>query len=123
MGLACYVLLMEVSYTPDDRKQQTHRVASFMTVRVCVEFRRCNLHMHALHDERHLVFECPAMQCVRDRHPALFSPANNTMQLFMWQRNIVGVAHFVKDCFEMLGAFDDAPDDASTSSSSALAAG
>ena len=26
---------------------------------------RCNL--HAVHDERHLVFECPAMQCVRDR--------------------------------------------------------
>ena len=82
---------------------------------------RCNL--HALHDERHLVFECPAMQCVRDRYPALFSPAKNTMQLFMWQRNIVGVAHFVQDCFEVLGALDDAPDDASTSSSSALAAG
>ena len=49
---------------------------------------RCNL--HALDDERHLVFECPAMQCVRDRYPALFSPATNTMQLFMWQRNTVG---------------------------------
>ena len=35
----------------------------------------------------------------------------------------VGVAHFVQDCFEVLGALDDAPDDASTSSSSALAAG
>ena len=47
---------------------------------------RCNL--HALHDERHLVLECPAMQCVRDQYPALFSPAQNTMQLFMWQRNM-----------------------------------
>ena len=47
----------------------------------------------------------------------------HTLQLFMWQRNIVGVAHFIKDCFEVLGALDDAPDDASTSSSSALAAG
>ena len=63
------------------------------------------------------------MQCVRDRYPALFSPAKNTMQLFMWQRNIVGMAHFVQDCFEVLGALDDAPDDASTSSLSALAAG
>ena len=52
------------------------------------------------------------MQCVRDRYPALFSPAENTMQLFVWQRNIVGVAHFVQDCFEVLGALDDAPDDA-----------
>ena len=60
------------------------------------------------------------MQGVRDRYPALFTPANNTMQLFMWQRNIVGVAHFVKDYFEVLGALDDAPDDASTSSSLAL---
>ena len=82
---------------------------------------RCNL--HAVHDERHLVFECPAMQCVRDRYPALFGPAKNTMRLFMWQHDILGVAHFIKDCFEVLGALDDVPDDASTSSSSALAAG
>ena len=82
---------------------------------------RCNL--HAVHDERHLVFECPAMQCVRDRYPALFGPAKSTMVLFMWQHDIVGVAHFIKDCFEVLGALDDVPDDASTSSSSALAAG
>ena len=46
-----------------------------------------------------------------------------TVQLFMWQRNIVGVAPFIKDCYEVLGALEDAPDDASTSSSSALAAG
>ena len=31
-------------------------------------------------------FACPAMQCVRDRYPALLNPANNTMHLFMWQR-------------------------------------
>ena len=37
-----------------------------------------------------LVFECPAMQPVRDRYPALFSPAQGTMQLFMWQQDIVG---------------------------------
>ena len=43
------------------------------------------------------MFECPAMQCVRDRYPALFSPANNTMQLFMWQRNIVGAAQYIMD--------------------------
>ena len=76
------------------------------------------------------IFECPAMQCVRDRYPALFSPAKNTMQLFRWQHDILGVAHYmytsmiyIKGCFEMLGALDNAPDDASTSSSSALAAG
>ena len=41
---------------------------------------RCKLHAH--HDERHLVMECPAMQCVRDRCPALFSPVEYTTQLF-----------------------------------------
>ena len=30
----------------------------------------------------------PAMQCVRDRYPALLSSAKNTMQLFMWQRDL-----------------------------------
>ena len=65
------------------------------------------------------------MQPVRDRYPALFSPAQGTKQLFMWQQDIVGVAHYmyIKDCFKVLGALENAPDDASTSSSSALAAG
>ena len=33
------------------------------------------------------------------------------MQLYMWQRNIVGWAHIIKDCSEVPGALDDAPDD------------
>ena len=44
------------------------------------------------------------------------------MQLFMWQRDIVGVAHYIMDCSVVLGALDHAPNDASISSSSALAA-
>ena len=40
------------------------------------------------------------MQCVLVRCPALFNPATNTMQLFMWQRDIVGVAHCIMDCSE-----------------------
>ncbi len=53
-----------------------------------------------------MVFECPAMQPVRDRFPALFGAHALTMQQFMWQLNLVGVAHFVMYCFDML----DAPD-------------
>ena len=48
---------------------------------------------------------------------------HNMLEVSLWQHDIVGVAHFIKDCFEVLGALDDVPDDASTSSSSALAAG
>ena len=42
--------------------------------------------------------------------------------LFMWQHYIVAVAHYITDCLEVLGTLDDAPDDASPSASSALAA-
>ena len=66
------------------------------------------------------------MQTVRDRYPALFSSAQGSVQLFMWQADIVGVAHFVMDCFDHLGAAPDDHDDGysdSFSSSSALAAG
>ena len=81
---------------------------------------RCRMHVD---DEKHLVFDCPAMQPVRDRYPALFGRGRHTMQLFMWQADLVGVAHFIMDCFDALGAQSDAHDDASDSSSSALAAG
>ena len=41
------------------------------------------------------------MQCVRDWYLHVFSPAENTMQLFMWQRDIVRVAHGIMDCFDV----------------------
>ena len=55
-------------------------------------------------DERHLVFECPALQFLRDRYSGLFSAAIQTMRQFMWQLDIVSVAHFVMDCFDHLDA-------------------
>ena len=59
---------------------------------------RCEL----IGDERHLVFECPALQSVQDRYPGLFGADTVTMQQFMRQLDIVGVAHFVMDCFNYL---------------------
>ena len=47
-------------------------------------------------------FDCPALQPVQDYFPALFSPANNNMQLFMWRRDSVGMAHYIMDCFDGL---------------------
>ena len=56
------------------------------------------------------------MQCVRGRYSALFSPATNTMpHEQLWQQNVVGEAHYIMDCFQVLGALDDAPDDAPAS--------
>ena len=53
-------------------------------------------------DERHLVFECPALQSIRDKYPGLFGADIVSMQQFMWQLDIVGIAHFVMDCFHYL---------------------
>ena len=36
------------------------------------------------------------------------------MQLSSWQRDILGVAHHIVDCSDVLGALDDASHDAST---------
>ena len=59
----------------------------------------------ALGDERHMVFECPALQGVRDKYAALFVDGASTMQQFMWQQDVIGVlAHFVQDCFDLLDA-------------------
>ena len=76
--------------------------------------RGCDL--HAVGDERHMVFECPALQTVRDRYPTLFAPAHSTMQLFLWQPDLVRVAHFIMDCFDAIGVAPDMPDDASDAS-------
>ena len=59
---------------------------------------------HIIGDERHLVVECPALQIRRNRYSGLFGAAIVTMQQFMWQLDIVGVAHFVMDCFDCLDA-------------------
>ena len=51
-----------------------------------------------------MVFECPALQRVRDKYATLFVHATYTMQQFMWQADLGGVAHFIKDCFDLLDA-------------------
>ena len=49
-------------------------------------------------------FACPALQGVRDKYAALFVDGASTMQQFMWQQDVIGVAHFVQDCFDLLDA-------------------
>ena len=45
-------------------------------------------------DEHHLMFTCPAVAHVRSEFPQLFH-GPRTVQAFMWQRDLVGVATFV----------------------------
>ena len=52
-------------------------------------------------DEHHLVFECAALQALRGRWPHLFEGCA-TMQQFMWQADLVGVAEFISEGLEVL---------------------
>ena len=48
-------------------------------------------------DEYHVVFECPAVQCVRDKYAHLFSPLVQAMQQFFWQEGMQSVVHFIRE--------------------------
>ena len=52
-------------------------------------------------DKKHLVFECPALQDLRDKRPHLFDGAQtDAMVLFMWQDDMIGVVRFIDECLE-----------------------
>ena len=43
-------------------------------------------------DEKHLVFECPALQDLRAKRPHLFEGTQaDAMVLFMWQDDMIGM--------------------------------
>ena len=69
---------------------------------MCQQKRICTMcQQGVLRDEKHLVFECPALQDLRDRYENLFqAPQGDAMTLFMWQDDIIGVARFIEACLE-----------------------
>ena len=57
-----------------------------------------------------LVFECPALQDLRDKRPHLFDGAQtDAMVLFMWQDDMIGVVRFIDDCLERILYTSDQP--------------
>jgi hypothetical protein len=57
-------------------------------------------------DEKHVVFECPHLQPIRDKYAGLFS--FSTMVQFLWQDDLVSVSKFLCECLDvMLGADSD----------------
>ena len=57
-------------------------------------------------DERHVVFECPHLQSIRDKYAGLVSVS--TMVQFFWQDDLVSVSKFLCECMDvMLGADSD----------------
>ena len=63
--------------------------------------------MHSIGDERHVVFECAALQPVRDKFPILFGDNIVTMKDFMWQENTVLVGKFIVQCFKYMRGDDE----------------
>ena len=54
-----------------------------------------------LGDERHLIFECSELLCFREHWSHLFE-GPQTMQAFMWQEDLIGVAKFVTACLRKM---------------------
>ena len=58
-------------------------------------------------DERHLVFECPALQHIRQHYADIYSDARSTMRLFMWHKDQKAVAscllRLLSQCDSLLG--------------------
>ena len=55
----------------------------------------------AVADELHMIFECPALQAVRQRYASLFSTDTNTMRSFFAQQDHMQVFKFVLDCLDV----------------------
>ncbi len=55
----------------------------------------------AVADELHMIFECPALQAVRQRYAPLFSTDTNTMRSFFAQQDHMQVLKFVLDCLDV----------------------
>ena len=73
--------------------------------------RVCNICQHrTTGDEKHLVFECPALQDLHDKRPHLFDGARtDAMVLFMWQDDMIGVVRFIDECLERILYTSDQP--------------
>ena len=55
-----------------------------------------------LGDERHLVFECQALQPIRRRYADIFCMTPLTMRTFMWQPGLLRVALFIVECMDYM---------------------
>ena len=67
--------------------------------------RVCQLCGTGFGDELHLVFECAAKADLRGYFPDIFE-AHHTMQLFMWQPNLLQVAKFLHAGMKRLQTVD-----------------
>lgn len=53
-------------------------------------------------DEMHMIFECPALENLRQKYSHLFHSHVTTMQQFMWQNETIQVMLFIRDCLSQI---------------------
>ena len=70
--------------------------------------RVCNLcAQRVIGDEKHMVFECPTLQDLRDKRPHLFANRQaGAMVVFLWQDDTIGVVRFIDECLERIYTSD-----------------
>ena len=74
--------------------------------------RRCRLCLRctlgAVGDEKHMIFECPAVAALRVQYAHLFAASIQDMRQFMWQDDRVGVVRFVLQALQLMrGGIDE----------------
>ena len=95
-GVVCNGFSVSEWVVIDCLETQLHGLASLD----CREFANVCQH-RTIGDGKHLVFECPALQDLRNKRPHLFEGAQaDAMVLFMWQDDMIGVVRFIDDCLE-----------------------
>jgi hypothetical protein len=51
----------------------------------------------------HMIFECTAVQNIRDQYAHLFTYSTSTMSSFLWQDDIISVIKFIIACLDIVG--------------------
>ena len=73
--------------------------------------RFCNMCQHrTIGDEKHLVFECPALQALPDKCPHLCEGMQaDAIVLSMWQDDMIGVVRHISKCIKRVLNTSDQP--------------
>ncbi len=69
--------------------------------RVCTHCGSVAVNICNVADEMHMVFECPALQAVRQQYAPLFSKDTNSMRSLFAQQDHMQVFKFVLDCLDV----------------------
>ena len=99
-GIADRLTLKTKCFASHGKAHDHHMAVCDSSVVACM---RCDLSWGsvAVADELHMIFECPALQAVRQRYAPLFSTDTNTMRSFFAQQDHMQVFKFVLDCLDV----------------------